>query len=165
MNLLFIQVEDLEKQLHLAHSEVAKVQNERDRYNQECGNLNDQIHQLLVQEVIVLKKNPCFLKVSHYCRFSHLHIVCFQSVTAPLYIQLILRIIFYQKFGLTVMTISQRPLTFRIKVNFVTISKCLKVWNLTLRIAVLRNFSPFNTYFVRHAQDFCNSAKCSFLIY
>ncbi|KAM9193861.1 LOW QUALITY PROTEIN: coiled-coil domain-containing protein 158 [Mergus octosetaceus] len=42
-------VEDLEKQLHLAHSEVAKVQNERDRYNQECGNLNDRIHQLLTE--------------------------------------------------------------------------------------------------------------------
>ncbi|XP_035397556.1 coiled-coil domain-containing protein 158 [Cygnus atratus] len=42
-------MEDLEKQLHLAHSEVAKVQNERDRYNQECGNLNDRIHQLLTE--------------------------------------------------------------------------------------------------------------------
>ncbi|NXI73784.1 CD158 protein, partial [Anseranas semipalmata] len=42
-------VEDLEKQLHLAHSEVAEAQTERDRYSQESGNLDDRIHQLLTE--------------------------------------------------------------------------------------------------------------------
>ncbi|KFQ62582.1 Coiled-coil domain-containing protein 158, partial [Pelecanus crispus] len=39
-------VKDLEKQLHLAHSEVVEAQTEQDRRNQESGNLNDRIHQL-----------------------------------------------------------------------------------------------------------------------
>ncbi|NXD85358.1 CD158 protein, partial [Halcyon senegalensis] len=39
-------VEDLEKQLHVARSEKAGAQTEQDRCSQECGNLNDQIHQL-----------------------------------------------------------------------------------------------------------------------
>ncbi|KAK0669596.1 CD158 protein, partial [Pygoscelis papua] len=42
-------VEDLEKQLHLAHSAIAEAQTEQDRRSQESGNLNDQIHQLLTE--------------------------------------------------------------------------------------------------------------------
>ncbi|KAF1488258.1 hypothetical protein FQV08_0008739, partial [Pygoscelis antarcticus] len=42
-------VEDLEKQLHLAHSAIAKAQTEQDQRSQESGNLNDQIHQLLTE--------------------------------------------------------------------------------------------------------------------
>ncbi|KFO03785.1 Coiled-coil domain-containing protein 158, partial [Balearica regulorum gibbericeps] len=42
-------VKDLEKQLHLAHSEIAEAQTEQDQRNQESGNLNDRIHQLLVK--------------------------------------------------------------------------------------------------------------------
>ncbi|KAM9295728.1 coiled-coil domain-containing protein 158 [Morus bassanus] len=42
-------VEDLEKQLHLAHSETAEVQTEQDQHSQESGNLNEQIHQLLTE--------------------------------------------------------------------------------------------------------------------
>ncbi|CAM4547587.1 coiled-coil domain-containing protein 158 isoform X1 [Caretta caretta] len=40
-------IEDLEKQLHLAHSEMAEAQTERDQYSQESGNLDDQLQQLL----------------------------------------------------------------------------------------------------------------------
>ncbi|XP_009322317.1 PREDICTED: coiled-coil domain-containing protein 158 [Pygoscelis adeliae] len=42
-------VEDLEKQLHLAHSAVAEAQTEQDQRSQESGNLNGQIHQLLTE--------------------------------------------------------------------------------------------------------------------
>ncbi|XP_010284223.1 PREDICTED: coiled-coil domain-containing protein 158, partial [Phaethon lepturus] len=42
-------VEDLEKQLHLAHSEMAEAQTEQDQRNQESGNLKNQIHQLLTE--------------------------------------------------------------------------------------------------------------------
>ncbi|KAM9661426.1 coiled-coil domain-containing protein 158 isoform 1-T1 [Morphnus guianensis] len=42
-------VEDLEKQLHLAQSEIAEAQTEQDQCSQESGNLNDQIHQLLTE--------------------------------------------------------------------------------------------------------------------
>ncbi|NWZ57987.1 CD158 protein, partial [Haliaeetus albicilla] len=42
-------VEELEKQLHLAQSEVAEAQTEQDQCSQESGNLNDQIHQLLAE--------------------------------------------------------------------------------------------------------------------
>ncbi|NXW18851.1 CD158 protein, partial [Circaetus pectoralis] len=42
-------VEDLEKQLHLAQSEIAEGQTEQDQCSQESGNLNDQIHQLLTE--------------------------------------------------------------------------------------------------------------------
>ncbi|XP_075606812.1 coiled-coil domain-containing protein 158 [Balearica regulorum gibbericeps] len=42
-------VKDLEKQLHLAHSEIAEAQTEQDQRNQESGNLNDRIHQLLTE--------------------------------------------------------------------------------------------------------------------
>ncbi|KAH0615777.1 hypothetical protein JD844_026249 [Phrynosoma platyrhinos] len=39
-------IEDLEKQLHLVHSEMAEAQSERDQYSQETGNLDDQVQQL-----------------------------------------------------------------------------------------------------------------------
>ncbi|KAM7113303.1 coiled-coil domain-containing protein 158 [Ciconia maguari] len=42
-------VKDLEKQLHLAHSEKAEAQTEQDQHSQESGNLNDQIHHLLTE--------------------------------------------------------------------------------------------------------------------
>ncbi|GAB0189464.1 coiled-coil domain-containing protein 158 [Grus japonensis] len=42
-------VKDLEKQLHLAHSEIAEAQTEQDQRNQESENLNDRIHQLLAE--------------------------------------------------------------------------------------------------------------------
>ncbi|XP_050751766.1 coiled-coil domain-containing protein 158 [Gymnogyps californianus] len=42
-------VKDLEKQLHLAHSEIVEAQTEQDQRSQEAGNLNDQIHQLLTE--------------------------------------------------------------------------------------------------------------------
>ncbi|KAM6206758.1 LOW QUALITY PROTEIN: coiled-coil domain-containing protein 158 [Sarcoramphus papa] len=42
-------VKDLEKQLHLAHSEIVEAQTEQDQCSQEAGNLNDQIHQLLTE--------------------------------------------------------------------------------------------------------------------
>ncbi|XP_075006748.1 coiled-coil domain-containing protein 158 [Calonectris borealis] len=42
-------VKDLEKQLHLAHSEIAEAQTEQDQRSQESRNLNDQIHQLLTE--------------------------------------------------------------------------------------------------------------------
>ncbi|XP_063166810.1 coiled-coil domain-containing protein 158-like [Candoia aspera] len=41
--------EDLEKQLHLVHSEMVEGQNERDLYSQETGNLDDQVQQLLTE--------------------------------------------------------------------------------------------------------------------
>ncbi|KAJ7327218.1 hypothetical protein JRQ81_016977 [Phrynocephalus forsythii] len=40
-------IEDLEKQLHLAHSEIAETQSERDQYSQETGNLDDQVQHLM----------------------------------------------------------------------------------------------------------------------
>ncbi|XP_035752854.1 coiled-coil domain-containing protein 158 [Egretta garzetta] len=42
-------VKDLEKQLHLAHSGIAEAPTERDQCSQESGNLNDRIHQLLME--------------------------------------------------------------------------------------------------------------------
>ncbi|PKU43298.1 hypothetical protein llap_6412 [Limosa lapponica baueri] len=42
-------VKDLEKQLHLAHSEIAEAQTEQDQHSQGSGNLNDRIHQLLTE--------------------------------------------------------------------------------------------------------------------
>ncbi|NWY54461.1 CD158 protein, partial [Chionis minor] len=42
-------VEDLEKQLHLAHSETAGAQTEQEQRSQESGNLSDRIHQLLTE--------------------------------------------------------------------------------------------------------------------
>ncbi|CAN0141794.1 unnamed protein product [Bubo scandiacus] len=42
-------VEDLEKQLHLAHSEIAEAQTEQNQHGQEFGNLNGQIQQLLTE--------------------------------------------------------------------------------------------------------------------
>ncbi|XP_063192234.1 coiled-coil domain-containing protein 158 [Chroicocephalus ridibundus] len=42
-------VKDLEKQLHLAHSEIAEAQTEQDQLSQGSGNLNDRIHQLLTE--------------------------------------------------------------------------------------------------------------------
>ncbi|NWX51283.1 CD158 protein, partial [Steatornis caripensis] len=44
-------VEDLEKQLHVAHSEIAEAQTEQDQCSQESGNLNDRIHHLLMTEL------------------------------------------------------------------------------------------------------------------
>ncbi|XP_074895059.1 coiled-coil domain-containing protein 158 isoform X5 [Buteo buteo] len=44
-------VEDLEKQLHLAQYEIAEAQTQQDQCSQESGNLNDQIHQLLMAAV------------------------------------------------------------------------------------------------------------------
>ncbi|XP_061439359.1 coiled-coil domain-containing protein 158 [Rhineura floridana] len=40
-------IEDLEKQLHLVHSEMAEAQSERDQYSQETGNLDDQVQRLM----------------------------------------------------------------------------------------------------------------------
>ncbi|NXY74136.1 CD158 protein, partial [Glareola pratincola] len=42
-------VVDLEKQLHLAHSEIAEAQTEKDQCSQGSGSLNDRIHQLLTE--------------------------------------------------------------------------------------------------------------------
>uniref|UniRef100_A0A8C6Y9J4 Coiled-coil domain containing 158 n=1 Tax=Naja naja TaxID=35670 RepID=A0A8C6Y9J4_NAJNA len=42
-------IEDLEKQLHLVHSEVTDAQIERDQYSQESGNLDDEVQQLLAE--------------------------------------------------------------------------------------------------------------------
>ncbi|KAM6361103.1 LOW QUALITY PROTEIN: coiled-coil domain-containing protein 158 [Alca torda] len=42
-------VEDLEKQLDLAHSEIAEAQTEQDQRSQGSGNLNERIHQLLTE--------------------------------------------------------------------------------------------------------------------
>ncbi|NXA23390.1 CD158 protein, partial [Ibidorhyncha struthersii] len=42
-------VEDLEKQLQLAHSETAEARTEQDQHSQEWGNMNEQIHQLLTE--------------------------------------------------------------------------------------------------------------------
>ncbi|XP_074948498.1 coiled-coil domain-containing protein 158 [Phalacrocorax aristotelis] len=42
-------VKDLEKQLHLAHSEIAEARTEQGQHSQESGNLNEQIHQLLTE--------------------------------------------------------------------------------------------------------------------
>ncbi|NXX08731.1 CD158 protein, partial [Larus smithsonianus] len=42
-------VKDLEKQLHLAHSEIAEAQTEQDQLSQGSGNVNDRIHQLLTE--------------------------------------------------------------------------------------------------------------------
>ncbi|XP_066041163.1 coiled-coil domain-containing protein 158 [Chamaea fasciata] len=42
-------VKDLEKQLHLAHSETAEAQTDEAQRGQESGNLNYQIHQLLTE--------------------------------------------------------------------------------------------------------------------
>ncbi|XP_053111386.1 coiled-coil domain-containing protein 158 isoform X2 [Hemicordylus capensis] len=40
-------IEELEKELHLAHSEMSEAQSERDQYSQETGSLDGQVHQLL----------------------------------------------------------------------------------------------------------------------
>ncbi|KAM6400656.1 coiled-coil domain-containing protein 158 [Pluvialis apricaria] len=42
-------VKDLEKQLHLAHSEIAEAQTEQDQHSRGSGNLNERIHQLLTE--------------------------------------------------------------------------------------------------------------------
>ncbi|XP_034287125.1 coiled-coil domain-containing protein 158 isoform X2 [Pantherophis guttatus] len=42
-------IEDLEKQLHLVHSEMTEAQIERDQYSQETGNLDDEVQQLLAE--------------------------------------------------------------------------------------------------------------------
>ncbi|XP_027655531.2 coiled-coil domain-containing protein 158 isoform X2 [Falco biarmicus] len=42
-------IEDLAKRLHLARSEIAEAQTERDQCSQETGNLNDRLHQLLTE--------------------------------------------------------------------------------------------------------------------
>ncbi|XP_015681440.2 coiled-coil domain-containing protein 158-like, partial [Protobothrops mucrosquamatus] len=42
-------IEDLEKQLHLVHSEMTEAQIERDQYSQESGNLDDEVQQLLAE--------------------------------------------------------------------------------------------------------------------
>ncbi|XP_026572997.1 coiled-coil domain-containing protein 158 [Pseudonaja textilis] len=42
-------IEDLEKQLHLVHSEMTDAQIERDQYSQESGNLDDEVQQLLAE--------------------------------------------------------------------------------------------------------------------
>uniref|UniRef100_A0ABM5GKM3 Coiled-coil domain-containing protein 158 n=1 Tax=Pogona vitticeps TaxID=103695 RepID=A0ABM5GKM3_9SAUR len=42
-------IEDLEKQLHLARSEIAETQSERDQYSQETGNLDDQVQHLMAE--------------------------------------------------------------------------------------------------------------------
>lgn len=59
-HLSLFQVEDLEKQLHLAQSEVAEAQTEQDQCSQESGNLNNQIHQLLVKTSDNIEKNFAF---------------------------------------------------------------------------------------------------------
>ncbi|XP_070613011.1 coiled-coil domain-containing protein 158 isoform X1 [Erythrolamprus reginae] len=40
-------IEDLEKQLHLVHSEMTEAQIERDQYSRESGNLDEEVQQLL----------------------------------------------------------------------------------------------------------------------
>ncbi|XP_030305781.1 coiled-coil domain-containing protein 158 [Calypte anna] len=42
-------VKDLEKQLHLAHLEIAAAKAEQDQHSQESGNLSHQVHQLLAE--------------------------------------------------------------------------------------------------------------------
>ncbi|XP_023782871.1 coiled-coil domain-containing protein 158 [Cyanistes caeruleus] len=42
-------VEDLEKQLHVAHLEAAEAQTDQTQHGQEPANLNDRIHQLLTE--------------------------------------------------------------------------------------------------------------------
>nr|XP_056711764.1 coiled-coil domain-containing protein 158 [Euleptes europaea] len=44
-----MQIEDLEKQLLLAHSEMSEAQSERDQFNQETGNLDGQVQQLMAE--------------------------------------------------------------------------------------------------------------------
>uniref|UniRef100_A0A8C4TYL9 Coiled-coil domain containing 158 n=1 Tax=Falco tinnunculus TaxID=100819 RepID=A0A8C4TYL9_FALTI len=44
-----VKIEDLAKQLHLARSEIAEAQTERDQCSQESGNLNDRLHRLLTE--------------------------------------------------------------------------------------------------------------------
>ncbi|NXV51854.1 CD158 protein, partial [Uria aalge] len=60
-------VEDLEKQLHLAHPEIAETQTEQDQRSQGSGNLNDRIHQLLtelhkkeIELSLEKEQNKCF---------------------------------------------------------------------------------------------------------
>ncbi|XP_039224045.1 coiled-coil domain-containing protein 158 isoform X2 [Crotalus tigris] len=52
-------IEDLEKQLHLVHSEMTEAQIERDQYSQESGNLDDEVQQLLRVHVL----DSCLLLV------------------------------------------------------------------------------------------------------
>ncbi|XP_026703931.1 coiled-coil domain-containing protein 158 isoform X3 [Athene cunicularia] len=55
-------VEDLEKQLHLAHSEIAEAQTEQNQHGQEFGSLNGQIHQLLM--AAIREKNESIRRIS-----------------------------------------------------------------------------------------------------
>lgn len=70
--MFLFQIEDLEKQLHLAHSKTAEAQTEQDQRSQESGNLNEQIQQLLVRndsiEKIMLSKSLALLLMF---RFAH----------------------------------------------------------------------------------------------
>jgi hypothetical protein len=45
----FFQIEELEKQLVLANSELTEARTERDQFSQESGNLDDQLQKLLVR--------------------------------------------------------------------------------------------------------------------
>lgn len=46
---IFFQIEELEKQLVLANSELTEARTERDQFSQESGNLDDQLQKLLVR--------------------------------------------------------------------------------------------------------------------
>ena len=45
--MLSFQIEELEKQLVLANSELTEARTERDQFSQESGNLDDQLQKLL----------------------------------------------------------------------------------------------------------------------
>lgn len=51
---LFFQIEELEKQLVLANSELTEARTERDQFSQESGNLDDQLQKLLVRSCSII---------------------------------------------------------------------------------------------------------------
>ncbi|XP_071600390.1 coiled-coil domain-containing protein 158 [Heliangelus exortis] len=55
-------VKDFEKQLHLAHLEIAAAKAEQDQHSQESGNLSHQVHQLLV--AAIKEKNESISRIS-----------------------------------------------------------------------------------------------------
>ncbi|NXS93092.1 CD158 protein, partial [Jacana jacana] len=62
-------VKDLEKQLHLTHSEIAEAQTEQNKHSQGSGNLNDRIHQLLVKTKLHKKEIQLSLEKEQNKRF------------------------------------------------------------------------------------------------
>ncbi|KAM6429675.1 LOW QUALITY PROTEIN: coiled-coil domain-containing protein 158 [Rhynochetos jubatus] len=71
-------VKDLERQLDLAHSEMAEAWTEQHQCKQEPGNLNDQIHELLVktsdsvEKVLLCKSLSSLLKTDNSITVDHL---------------------------------------------------------------------------------------------